>query len=330
MPEVNQNVRKIPFERGYKYLEAAGQPRGRVFKYKVFLKIFMDLVESSSFPVTLTRKYQQDDLVTSDSMLYVMCNKNNCSTKFNVSIVKLIDDYLNYGICCPKCRLKFKREREEMERKVLERDSQYADINPYASEAFSYEEPDLYIKRETVFNKETGTYTTIERTPEQIKAFKQDLARKNQELLEIFKNNPEAYEKLRAKRKKIEGNSRRFRKEAMIEALQNDFELKLDNSGGSGYGGGNSNKVSVENTRLSLDERIIKSSENSTLRNTLSDEGYDDHEEIIETHGENISRDRIWDSIASDFIEANKRGFNEYDAGNLYDPNLDLKLDSEL
>ena len=330
MIENEQNVRKIPFERGLQYLESAGYPRTRVFKYKIFLKLFSDLVESSSLPVTITRKYQQDDLVTADTMLYVMCNQNNCSRKFNVSIVKLIDDYLNYGNCCPKCRLDFKNKQKEIEQKVLERDSQYMDTNPYAGEAFSYEEPELYIKRETVKDKETGLYTTIERTPEEIKAFKQKLAIENQQLIEAFKNDPEAYKRLREKRNKIEGNSRRFRKEAMVEALQNDFDLKLESRGGSSYASGKNDGVSVSNTRLSLEERVVMSGENNSSRNILSDKHYDEHEDVVETHGENIPKDAIWDSIAKEFIEAQGSSFNYLDAGNIYDNNLDFKLDSDL
>ena len=330
MSQNEQPIKKIPFELARKYLDAAGYPSSRVFKYKVFLKLFMDLVESSSFPVTITRTYQQDDLVSANTMLSLTCNRNNCNAKFNFTILKLFDDYLNYGVCCPKCRLRYRNEQEELARKVLERDSQYENINPYAGDAFSWEEPDLYIKRKTVRNKETGLYETIERTPQEIAEYKKKLEADKQAQLMMLQQHPEEYEKLRKKRKEIEGNSRRFRKEAMIQALNNDFELKLDQYGGGSYGSSKSSEgVSVDNTQLSLNERIYKSGENSGVRNVLSDKGYDDlADEIMETHGENISKDKIWDAMARDFLDEETR--KTMDAGNIYNENLDNKLDSPL
>lgn len=327
---MEQNEQTNPFELGQKYLEAAGYPMHRVFKYKVFLKLFADLVESSTFPVSLGKGFQQDDFVSANTLLHLTCNKNNCNRKFSATILKLFNDYLNYGMCCPVCRNKYRNEQEEITRKILERDLQYANLNPRAADAYAYEEPNFYEKRKLVKNAETGRYETVEMTPQEVVAYKKKLENNRLIELEKLKNNPNYYEELRKKRKEIEGHSRRYRRENMINALQGDYELKLESVGGSSYNGSSrgSEDVSVNNTALSLDERISRNIETGGSRTVLSDKGYDDlGEEVLETYGENISKEAIWDSIAKDFIDG--RG-EELDAGNVFNKNLDFKLDSPL
>lgn len=309
---VNDNQYK-PLELARKWLKDNNVPP--TMHYKTYLKYLVNCFGSSTLPFIMISRIQQDGIITPNTSIRVMCRRNNCGIQFSDNMVGLIDSWLNFKECCPKCRDKLEKAILEQEKKALEEENKYLNEAPNAR-IVTWDDPDVYIKYKTV-QDENGTYKMEARTQEEIEIFKKEVADAKRKIQEAIAKDPSLVDKIYAKRKKLAESS----------SLSKEFRRQeaYDKVGSRVVAGERSNGVSVENSPTSLKDIIEANKYDSKDYNILSDKNFDELDKVAITYGENISAEQVWNNG-----DAYDIALREIIDGNPYDSTLDSKMNTDL
>lgn len=314
--KTNENQYK-PLELARKWLKDNNVPS--TMHYKTYLKYLVNCFGSSTLPFIILSKIQQDGIITPNTSIKIMCKKNNCGIQFSDNMVGLIDSWLNFKECCPKCRDKLEKYILEQEKKALEEENKYLDQAPNVR-IVSWDEPDVYIKYKTV-QDEDGTYKMVPRTPEEIEFFKKEVEDAKRKIQEAISKDPSLIEKIYSKRKRLAENgimSKELRRQEAYDKV-NSRVVTGENTAN------NYNKVSIENTPTTLKDIIEANKYSNKDYNVLSDKNFDELDNIAITYGENISANQVWNNGSAFDI-----ALRDIIDGNPYDSTLESKMNSDL
>ena len=287
----------------------------KVFTVEEFKERFCFLIQSSRLPFIILDKKTNKEKITHNTNLSLMCCDNLCNSKFNSSVKKLFNDYLNFKTCCPKCKDKFIREMEEEEKHILDAETKYSKYADNALNSESWFDEKIQENMKVVL-KEDGTYGLVPRTPEEIEIYKRTVKARIKDRLE----NPEKYQR-ESKRDRLarmrEENNIYVSKSNRYNEMYNSVSPNVSDKGykmsvtSNTYDSSSRDRTpNIMNTGTSLSDRYSGDSYNG--EEIVFDDNYKlNNRKVSETvYDANIHKDEEWNNVVKESQDPFHRKFN--------------------